>query len=254
MASIFERKTKSGTYYQLAEWIGGKQVTTYLGTRRPMPRSRGWTNLSQDTIDWLKRQRQTPSNIQPTLTSPKNGRYRTIVVDPPWPIEEIQLRARSDEKPTPYPTLSLEAIKKGTGRIPVKRFADSKGCHIFLWTTQKYLSVAFEILRCWGFRHIFTMVWHKNAGMQPFNLPQYNCEFILFGRKGGLQFNNTKQFQTCFSALRREHSRKPDEFYELVRRVSPAPRLDMFSRERRDGFDQYGNEASKYDNATINAD
>jgi len=93
-----------------------------------------------------------------------------------------------------------------------------------------------------------------NAGMQPFNLPQYNCEFILFGRKGSLQFDDTKQFQTCFSALRREHSRKPDEFYELVKRVSPAPRLDMFSCQPHDGFDQYGNETSKYEAPKDNPD
>ncbi len=246
MACIIERKTQKGKYYYLDEWVEGKHKRTYLCTKPPIRRLRGWANLTQDTVDWIKRQRQTPSNIKPTLTLPTNGRYRTIIVDPPWPIEEIQLRARSDEKPTPYPTLSLEAIKKGTGRIPVKHFADNKGCHIFLWATQKYLSAAFEILRSWGFRHIFTMVWHKNAGMQPFNLPQYNCEFILFGRKGSLQFDDTKQFQTCFSALRREHSRKPDEFYELIRRVSPEPRLDMFSRQPHNGFDQFGNEATKY--------
>lgn len=109
MASIFKRK--DGKYY-LNEWVDGKSKLTYLGTKPPIRRSRGWINLSQDTVDWIKRQRQTPSNIKTTLTIPTNGKYRTIVVDPPWPIEEIQLRARSKEDITPYPTLSLQAIKK----------------------------------------------------------------------------------------------------------------------------------------------
>lgn len=251
MASIYKRKDG---FYFLREKIDGKVKLTYLGTKPPIRRSRGWTNLTQDTIDWIKRQRQTPSNIKQTLTHPTNGRYRTIVVDPPWPIEEIQLKARSEEHITPYATLPISTIKKGTGPIPVKRLAEKSGCHVFLWTTQKYLSVAFEVMQCWGFRHIFTMVWHKNAGMQPFSLPQYNCEFILFGRKGNLKFDDTKQFQTCFYTPRREHSRKPDEFYELIKRVSPAPRLDMFSCQPHEGFDQYGNEASKYEASKENPD
>lgn len=248
MACIIERKTSKGKYYYLAECVDGKRKQTYLGTKRPMPRSRGWANLSQATIDWLKRQRQTPSNIKSTLKVPTKGKYHTLVVDPPWPIERIDLKVRSEEEVTPYPTLPLSTIKRGTGKIPIKRLIDKGGCHVYLWTTQKHLTFAFEVLQCWGFKHIFTMVWHKNRGMQCIHLPQYNCEFVLFGRKGNLPFLDTKAFATCFYApAKKGHSRKPGEFYELVRRVSPAPRLDMFSREPRDGFDQYGNEASKYD-------
>jgi N6-adenosine-specific RNA methylase IME4 len=90
------------------------------------------------------------------------------------------------------------------------------------------------------------MVWHKAGGFQPFNLPQYNCEFVVYGRKGVPIFLETKNFFTCFNGMRREHSRKPDEFYQLVARVCPAPRLDCFSREKREGFDQYGNEPERF--------
>lgn len=251
MAFIFERKLAKKRYYYLAEKVDGKRKLTYLGIKPPMPRSRGWTNLSPKTIGWIKRTRQTANNIKQTLIEPTNGRYRTIVIDPPWPIERIDMGARCEEDGKPYPTLPLSIIKKGTGnKIPIKRLIDKTGCHVFLWTTQKHLTAAFDILQSWGLKHIFTMVWHKNAGMQPVHLPQYNCEFVLFGRKGNLPFLDTKDFQLCFYAHRPEgHSRKPDEFYNLVRRVSPAPRLDMFSRELRDGFDQYGNETNKYSNA-----
>ena len=90
------------------------------------------------------------------------------------------------------------------------------------------------------------MVWHKPGGFQPYGLPQYNCEFVLFGRMGSLPFTETKQFSTCFDGKRREHSRKPDGFYDTVRRVSPGPRIDVFSRERRDGFDSWGDEVDKF--------
>ena len=66
-------------------------------------------------------------------------------------------------------------------------------------------------------------------------------------RKGGQPFLDTKQFFTCFNAQRREHSRKPDEFYDLVKRVSPEPRIDIFGREGRDGYDVWGVEKDYFD-------
>ncbi len=180
--------------------------------------------------------------IEVEVVSPPVGQYRTIVIDPPWQVEKIIREVSPNQYDYDYPIMSLEEIKS----LPIEEMAIKDGCHLYLWTTQRYLPSAFDILEEWGFNYIFAMVWHKAGGFQPFNLPQYNCEFVLFGRKGGLPFLETKGFFTCFSGQRREHSRKPDEFYDLVRRVSPAPRIDYFSRERREGFEQYGNETGKY--------
>jgi len=115
-----------------------------------------------------------------------------------------------------------------------------------MWTTEKYLPQSFEILKVWGFRYIFTMVWHKNGGFQPVNLAQYNCEFALYARKGTPEFVDTKDFFCCFNGQRREHSRKPDEFYQTIARVTEEPRIDIFSRGAHGGFDQYGNEKDKF--------
>jgi len=166
------------------------------------------------------------------------GKYSTIVIDPPWPVEKIIREVSPNQYDYDYATMAIDEIKA----LPIREIVDEAGCHIYLWATQKFLPVGFEILKHWGFNYIFTMVWHKSGGFQPFNLPQYNCEFVLFGRRGNLDFLTTKGFSTCFSGGRREHSRKPDEFYDLVRRVSPEPRIDIFSREKREGFAQYGNE------------
>jgi N6-adenosine-specific RNA methylase IME4 len=166
-------------------------------------------------------------------------KYRTIVVDPPWPIEKIEREVAITQQQLDYKTWAIDKIRD----LPLPT---DEVCHLYLWTTQRYLPISFSILQGWGFTYIFTMVWHKNGGFQPFNLPQYNCEFVLFGHKGTLPFLTTKNFFTCFSAPRREHSRKPDEFYDLVRRVSPEPRIDIFSREKREGFDQYGDEPNKF--------
>lgn len=170
------------------------------------------------------------------------GKFRTIVVDPPWEVDKIVREVRPNQFDFDYPTKSVEEIKL----LPISNLAYEDGCHLYLWTTQRYLPIAFDILREWGFSYVFTMVWHKSGGFQPSGLPQYNCEFILFGRRGSLDFLDTKNFFTCFNGARREHSRKPAEFYNTVRRVSPEPRLDYFSREKREGFEQYGNEVTKF--------
>lgn len=177
------------------------------------------------------------------------GKYRTIIVDPPWPIQKIIRDVTPQQYHIDYGTKTIDEI----ALLDIPSIMANDGIHLYLWATQKHLPDAVEVLNGWGIKYIFTMVWHKRGGFQPFNLPQYNCEFILFGRTGGLEFNTTKEFFTCFEGQRREHSRKPIEFYDIVRRVSPEPRLDMFSREKQEGFEQYGLEIGKF-NAQGNND
>ncbi|USE39218.1 MT-A70 family methyltransferase [Endozoicomonas sp. SCSIO W0465] len=171
---------------------------------------------------------------QALTTPPPDGQYRCIVIDPPWPMQKIERDLHPEQTPElDYPVMTLEDISDID--LPA---ADQ--CHLYLWTTQRFIWCAKDLLTHWGFKHLAIQVWHKNGGFQPAGLPQYNCEFVLIGRKGGLEFMTTKNFPLCFDAPRREHSRKPDAFYDLVRRVSPGPRIDMFSREKREGFEQHG--------------
>ena len=157
------------------------------------------------------------------------------MVDPPWPMLKIEREVRPNQEGFDYPTMSIDEIAALT--LPV---ADD--AFVFLWTTQKYLPDAFKIMEARGLTYRFTMVWHKNGGIQPYNCAQFNCEFILVGSKGAPIFADLKSFKTAFNAPRQGHSVKPDEFYELVNRVTLGPHLDMFSRREIDGFDVWGNE------------
>ena len=175
------------------------------------------------------------------VLAPTEGRFGTIVIDPPWDMQKIEREVRPNQVAFDYPTMSEAEL----AAFPVADMA-ADDCQLFVWTTQKFLPAALRLVDAWAFRYVLTMVWHKPGGFQPIGLPQYNCEFVIYGRRGTPEFRDTKAFPTCFNAPRREHSRKPDEFYDLIRRVTSEGRIDIFSREARDGFAQYGNETEKF--------
>jgi len=164
------------------------------------------------------------------------GVYDVIVIDPPWNMKKIERDERPNQSEFDYPTMTEEELTD----FPIPAADD---CHLWLWATHKFLPVAMRLLDAWGFKYVCNFVWHKNGGFQPFGLPQYNCEFAIYARKGAPQFIDTKAFFTCFDAPRGKHSEKPEEFYEVVRRVTAGRRIDIFNRRKIEGFDTFGNEA-----------
>lgn len=174
---------------------------------------------------------------------PPIGKYRCIVIDPPWPVEKIERDDRPLQgKVLDYPSWTFERI------IGLSLPADEKGCHVYLWRTHKWYGAALDIFNAWSVNYECELTWVKNVGFTPFSW-MYSTEHVLFGRIGNLELLK-KGERLDFQAKVREHSRKPAEFYNLVRRVSPGPRLDMFSREPHDGFEQWGNETGLFAEAT----
>ena len=97
------------------------------------------------------------------------GRHQCIVIDPPWPMEKIEREVRPNQVGFEYPTMAEDEL----AAFDVPSMAD-RDCHLFCWTTQRFLPMALRLTECWGFRYVCTFVWHKPGGFQPVGLPQYN--------------------------------------------------------------------------------
>lgn len=174
-----------------------------------------------------------------TVTMP-TGTWRCIVIDPPWPVQKIAREVRPRQGWVDYPTMTVEQIAE----LPVGDLTADDGCHVYLWTTHKHLPNALRLFDEWGVKYQCLMTWVKNVGFTPFSW-MYSTEHVLFGRVGSLDVAR-QGLRLDFAAKVREHSRKPDEFYALVREASPGPRLEMFAREERDGFTAWGNETGRF--------
>jgi len=171
-----------------------------------------------------------------------DGKYQCLIIDPPWPIEKIERDERPNQVGLDYPTMTIDELLA----LPVQDLA-ADDCHLYLWTTHKFLPYALRLAEAWGFRYQCLMTWIKNVGFTPFSW-MYSTEHVLFCRRGSLPLDRMG-LRLDFQAKVREHSRKPNEFYDLVSQASPGPRLDMFSREQHEGFEQWGLETQHFEEA-----
>jgi len=165
-----------------------------------------------------------------------DGKYQTIVIDPPWDWgDEGDINQLGRAKPE-YNTMSFDELKN----FPVAEKA-AENCHIYLWITNRSLPKGFELLDKWGFRYITALTWCKPS----FGMGNYfrgSTEHILFGIKGSLELLR-KNVGTWFEAPRgSKHSEKPKEFYSLVESCSPGPWLEVFARKERPGWVTWGGE------------
>jgi N6-adenosine-specific RNA methylase IME4 len=172
-------------------------------------------------------------------------RYRTIVADPPWDhsdgtgVTYIDGR-RTESDGVPYSCLSIEAICG----LPVSELAE-RDAHLYLWTTNRFLRESFYVAEAWGFAPVKPLVWCKDPiGFmgRPFTS---SVEYALFCRRGVLPALSDAGRQ-WWRWPRTAHSAKPEAFLDMVEAVSPPPRLELFARRQRLGWDTWGNEAFEH--------
>lgn len=165
--------------------------------------------------------------------------YRVIVVDPPWNIKKTGTRASrpNQDVSLSYSTMSIEDI----ANLPINKLANPESSVCFLWTIQSMLPQSFSILSKWNFKYRLTMAWDKGNGIVLGGF-HYRSEFIVVGTMGKWEtFMRKPACPTVFQAKSPYHSAKPDYFYLLAENFG-EPRLDMFARKRRDGWDAWGDE------------
>lgn len=181
--------------------------------------------------------------------------FKVIAADPPW-----HFSGGVKSRPQHYARMTDAEICA----LPVRDLADPASCWLFLWTTGPKLPDAFKVLKAWRFRYsAMGFVWLKThrrfgrAGASPLFLPRdafhvgtgyttrSNAEVCLLAKVGRPARNARDVAELIVSPLR-EHSRKPDEFYDRVARFADGPYLELFARQERPGWHAWGNETGKF--------
>ena len=170
-----------------------------------------------------------------------NAQPHTVVVDPPWPYPE-GFNGFGKRRPLPYKSMTLDALKQ----LPIGQSVAKEG-YVCLWTTNRYLGEAFELLAAWSLTYKQTIVWCKPEVGGLGGMFGTNLEFVLLAQrinKGthahGTRTKRDRVTTSWFQWPVGEHSEKPKEFYELIERVAPGPYLDVFARKKRPGWDAIG--------------
>jgi N6-adenosine-specific RNA methylase IME4 len=135
--------------------------------------------------------------------------------------------------------MTLEEIRS----LPVQTIATNDAI-LWLWTTTAHLRTAFEVVEAWGFEYKTLLTWAKDR-MGTGEWLRGQSEHCLLAARGKPVFLHG-QHTTVIQAARREHSRKPEEFYALVEATSPGSKLDLFAREQRSGWQAFGNRTEKF--------
>ena len=174
------------------------------------------------------------------------GKFHTVLADPPWRFGNRTGKFSPENKKIyRYPTLSLGQIKE----IPVQSHI-LEPAHLYLWVPNALIAEGMAIMEAWGFSYKTNIVWHKvrkDGGSDGRGVGFYFrnvTELILFGVKGksARTLDAGRTQVNLIPSQKREHSRKPDELYDLIERCSQGEYLELFAGRRRAGWEQWGNQ------------
>lgn len=177
--------------------------------------------------------------------------FGVIGIDPPWHFKSGVNRRHALAH---YPTMTMPAIRA----LPVQDLA-AADCALFLWTSAPFLDQSISVMKGWGFRYTsIAFTWlklqkrHRDALFLDKDVfialghtSRKSTEICLLGKRGKPN-RLSKAIHEVIIAARREHSRKPEAFYDRAVALYPGPAIDVFSRQARPGWHQFGNEAEKF--------
>lgn len=176
-------------------------------------------------------------------------KYCTIYADPPWRFQNRTGKVAPEHKRlNRYPTMDLSDIES----LPVQSICNDK-CHLYLWVPNALLPDGLAVMKAWGFEYKGNIIWEKvrkdgmpdgrGVGFYFRNV----TEILLFGIRG--ENNRTlapaRSQVNLIRAIKREHSRKPDEIVDLIEKCSSGPYIELFARGDRAGWDMWGNQANE---------
>jgi N6-adenosine-specific RNA methylase IME4 len=161
--------------------------------------------------------------------------FGTLYADPPWDYGNQGTRAATSRHYASLPAGWIAAL-------PVAALAAERS-HLHLWTTNAFLKEAIGLLEGWGFEFKSTFVWVKSQ-LGIGNYWRCSHEIMLLGVRGGLTFPPT-DIKSWLECGRGKHSEKPEQVRELIERVSPAPRLELFGRVQRPGWTVWGDQVER---------
>lgn len=177
-------------------------------------------------------------------------KFTTILADPPWQFQNRTGKVAPEHKRlNRYGTLKLDEICA----MPVSDVT-TENAHLYLWVPNALLLEGIQVLQSWGFKYKTNLIWHKirkDGGPDGRGVGFYfrnTTEMILFGVKGHMRTLDPGRSQVnIIKSMKQEHSRKPDEQYDLIERCSPGDYLEIFGRGSRTGWTVFGNQAEDYE-------
>lgn len=184
------------------------------------------------------------------LARVKTQQFHTVLADPPWQFQNRTGKMAPEHKRlSRYQTMELDEICA----LPVARVCKDPA-HLYLWVPNALLPEGLMVMKAWGFNYKSNIVWHKvrkDGGPDGRGVGFYfrnTTEMLLFGVRGkdARTLARGRRQVNIIRSMKREHSRKPDEQYEVIEACSRAPFLELFARGSRPGWTTWGNQADEY--------
>jgi len=169
-------------------------------------------------------------------------KYDVIYADPPWRYKNISPPCLPEKQPETclieyyYPTMKLDEIIK----LPIKSLCE-KNAVLFLWATTPMIIEALDVIKAWGFKYKTMITWEKTNKDCMGYWFRVCTEHLLVATTGKVRSFRSME-RTCHHEPRRKHSQKPEYFRNLIESVCEGEKIELFARQKIEGWDVWGNE------------